>query len=142
MKSLTIDIAKTLIRRHEGLRLKPYQCTAGKTTIGYGRNLDDVGITQEEADALLDYDLARVLQEAAQLDFWHSLDDVRQAAIADMLFNLGLSRFLGFHNMLAAMRVADYEKAAVEMLDSRWAKQVGSRAVRLAAMIRTGTNHA
>lgn len=132
------ELATKLIKRHEGLRLKPYQCTADKTTIGYGRNLDDVGISEDEAHALLTNDINRVYLELERQDFWRDLDSVRQAVFVDMCFNLGWPRLSCFRKMLAAVRVADYETAAKEMLDSRWARQVGRRANTLSEMMRTG----
>ncbi len=131
---------RAMLIRHEGLRLKAYTCTAGKTTIGVGRNLDDVGITHEEAMLLLEHDISRCLAEAERVfrPWWRELDEPRRAALLDMLFNLGVSRLLGFKRFLAAMAAKDYEAAAREMLDSTWAAQVKGRAVELAAMIRTG----
>lgn len=127
-----------LIKLHEGLRLKPYQCTAGKTTIGYGRNLDDMGITEDEAEALLHNDISRVRRELAALDIGNGLDDVRAAVVVDMCFNLGINRLLGFRNFLSALRAKDFERAAREMVDSRWYRQVGTRAERLVEMMKTG----
>ncbi len=125
--------------RDEGLRLKPYSCTAGKLTIGVGRNLDDVGITRDEALALLDNDIARVKAETQKAFPWFGgLDDVRRDVVANMVFNLGLSRFSQFHQTIAAIARGDYATAADQMLKSQWAKQVGQRAVRLAQRMRTG----
>jgi lysozyme len=130
---------KSMIKRHEGLRLKPYKCPAGRLTIGYGRNLEDVGITELEASFLLQQDLLRTQQ-----DLQHALPEVlamtenRYNALADMLFNLGLTRFLQFKKMLEALRMQDYEWAAREMLASTWAGQVGDRARELARMVREG----
>lgn len=125
--------------RDERLRLHPYVDTVGKLTIGVGRNLTDVGITQEEAQHLLHNDIARVTMECARtFDFWASLDDTRQRVVANMVFNLGLDGVLEFRRMLAAIRARDYPAAADEMLDSAWATQVGARAQRLAVMMRTG----
>ena len=83
-----------LLITHEGLRLKPYRCAAGKLTIGVGRNLEDVGITEEEALYLLKNDIRRVINELKDvLPFWNELSKTRQEALIDMCFNLGLSRF-------------------------------------------------
>lgn len=121
---------KGLVKRHEGLRLKPYRCTAGKLTIGYGRNLEDVGITEREADILLERDIAVAKQELARvLPESADLGEARYAALVDMVFNLGIARFQGFRKMIAAVKAGDFETAAREMLHSRWAQQVGKRAV-------------
>lgn len=130
---------KDLLMKHEGLRLRAYKCTAGKTTVGYGRNLDDKGITQEEAEFLLDNDIKAVISSCRETFVWFIfLDNVRQAVVADMVFNLGLGRFLGFKNTIAAIRDKEWDKAAEGMLNSLWAKQVGNRAVELAEMMKTG----
>lgn len=122
---------------HEGLRLKPYRDTVGKLTIGVGRNLDDVGITESEARTLLENDISTVCRELDRaLPWWRDLSEPRQRALADMAFNLGTPRLLGFKRMIAALERKDYEEAANEMLLSQWADQVKSRAVRLAAAMR------
>lgn len=134
------NLARTLIR-HEGLRLKPYLCPAGRLTIGIGRNLDDLGITEEEARLLLANDLDRVERDLDRLlPWWRTLDDTRRDALANMCFNLGATRLLNFKAMLAALEQGDFNLAADEMLDSLWASQVGSRAVELAAAVREGAS--
>jgi lysozyme len=130
---------KLQLVRNEGIRLKPYHDSVGKLTIGIGRNLDDVGITNLEAKMLLENDIERV--ESAlrvHLPLYSSLDDVRQRVLMDMAFNMGVEGLLGFHKMLAALAAGDVATAKAEMLNSKWAKQVGIRAIRLAEMIETG----
>ncbi len=130
---------KAQLRLHEGERFRAYKCTAGKTTIGVGRNLDDVGITRAEADFLLDNDIARIEQELDTAHpWWLEMNEVRQRVLIDMTFNLGISRLNTFTNTMSAMRRGDYVRASEEMLASRWASQVGQRATRLAEMMRTG----
>lgn len=124
--------------RDEGLRLKAYTDTVGKTTIGVGRNLSDVGISRDEAMQLLQNDIDRASAWVRTSLPWSlQLDEVRQAALINMSFNLG-SRLEGFAQFLAKLKAGDYEGAANEMLDSLWAKQVGDRAARLAQQIRSG----
>lgn len=127
------------LRLHEGERLKPYRCTAGKLTIGIGRNLEDRGITAEESAYLLGNDItgfyAALLRE---LPWVAQLDDVRQRVLLDMAFNMGIAGLLTFKNTLATIKAGDYEKAAGMMLQSRWAEQVGQRADRLSRMMFTG----
>lgn len=130
---------KRQIRLHEGERLKPYKCTAGKLTIGVGRNLEDRGITPEESSYLLENDLRSFIAEVyRKLPWVADLDDVRQRVIIDMAFNLGIAGLLSFKNTLAAIKAGDYAKAAPMMLDSKWAGQVGKRAERLSTMMLTG----
>jgi len=132
--------AKRLIKKHEGLRLLPYICPSGKLTIGYGRNLEDVGITTMEAELLLQHDIVRIEKEAKEVfkKVWNELDDIRKAVIVDMLYNLGFSRFIKFKKFIAAVKKKDFDTAAKEMLDSLWAKQVKSRATELAELMKKG----
>ncbi|SDE20618.1 glycoside hydrolase family protein [Desulfuromonas thiophila] len=131
------DLEKQLIEDEE-LALKPYRCPAGKLTIGVGRNIEDVGITKEEALVLLRNDVARCRAALAVLPWFPALDPVRQDVLTNMCFNLGFAGLLKFRRMLAAVATGDYALAAREMLDSRWAKQVGRRALRLAKRMRGG----
>lgn len=127
------------LRLHEGERLKPYRCTSGKLTIGVGRNLEDRGITAQESAYLLANDIEaeeRALVKA--LPWVAQLDEVRQRVLLDMAFNMGIGTLLTFKNTLATVRAGDYQRAAVMMLDSRWARQVGERAQRLSRMMATG----
>jgi lysozyme len=116
----------------EGIRLKPYLCPAGKTTIGVGRNLDDVGITQDEAMEMLDNDIDRVKAQLAKAIPWLETKspDV-QRAIANMTFQMGIGALLKFKKMLAALQARDYNAARREALDSAWAKQTPQRAKRV-----------
>lgn len=124
---------------HEGMRRKPYRCTAGKLTIGVGRNLDDRGISPDEAMYMLANDIKDSRRElSAAFPWFDKLDEVRQAVLIDMCVNLGLSRLQGFRNTLALIGVGKYEAAAQEMLNSKWAEQVGRRAQRLSRMMATG----
>ncbi len=139
MKEALLTKIKDDLVRDEGLRLKPYKCTAGKLTIGVGRNIEDNGITDEEARFLLSNDIWRCIQDLdLSLPFWKTESDNRQRALLNMCFNIGINRLLGFKNMLSHMRNKEYNKAADEALNSKWAKQVGKRAERIAELIRKG----
>ena len=127
-----------MLQRHEGLRLKPYECTAGKLSIGYGRNLDDMGISEVEAMVMLRNDIEQCYQELEMFSWFEDLDQVRQEALVDMLFNLGLPTFLEFKKTLKFVAEGKYSQAAEEMLRSKWANQVGDRAKELAYMVDTG----
>ena len=126
------------IKRNEGFSSTPYQCTAGKITIGYGRNLEDVGISEEEAEELLKGDINKVYSQLINYQWFAELDKIRSGVIVNMTFNLGLRGMLKFIKMINALSLKDYELAAKEMLDSRWARQVGGRATELAEQMRTG----
>lgn len=124
------------LAKHEGLRLKPYMDSVGKLTIGYGRNLEDNGISKHEALTLLRNDIATAQQELSHYRWWRQLDQGRQDVITNMAFNMGLPRLLTFKRMIAAIEQGNYTKAADEMLDSKWAVQVGNRAVELAMQMK------
>ena len=127
---------------HEGLELKPYQCTADKLTIGVGRNIEDRGITEDEARYLLKNDIKIVEDELlSKKPMVAELDAVRQRVLVDMGFNLGIPTLLKFQNMRLAIEQEDFIQASVEMMDSRWARQVGQRAHRLSEAMRIGEWH-
>tara|TARA_R100000278_G_scaffold103055_1_gene79499 strand:+ start:1364 stop:1795 length:432 start_codon:yes stop_codon:yes gene_type:complete len=127
---------------HEGLELKPYQCTADKLTIGVGRNIEDRGITEDEARYLLKNDIKIVEDELlSKKPMVAELDAVRQRVLVDMGFNLGIPTLLKFQNMWLAIEQGDFIQASVEMMDSRWARQVGQRAHRLSEAMRIGEWH-
>lgn len=127
------------LKRHEGLRLHPYKCTAGRTTIGFGRNLDDKGITAREAELMLENDVLYLFSVLpGKIKFFNQLDKVRADILVNMAFNMGINGLLKFKKMLSAIEREDWAQAANEMLDSRWAGQVGSRAAELHKMMITG----
>ena len=126
------------VKTHEGLKLQVYKCPANRLTIGYGRNLDDRGISKEEAEMLLLNDLETSTKEAKKFEFYENLTSNRQDVIVEMIFNLGLTRFKKFKKTIGYINQANYSAAADEMLDSRWAKQVGQRALTLSNKFRAG----
>lgn len=127
------------LERDEGRVLKPYEDSVGKWTIGVGRNLSDVGISNAEADYLLANDIERTCEALDRdLPWWRNLDEERQRVIANMAFNMGTAKLLTFKNTLAYVQAGDFEKAAEQMMGSKWASQVGPRAKRLAERMRVG----
>lgn len=130
------------LRRDEGVVSHAYQDHLGYWTIGVGRLIDKRRggkLRKSEIDMLLSNDIDEF---AASLDkhlpWWRTLDGVRQRVILNMAFNLGVNGLLGFKNTLAYVKAGNYEKAASNMLLSKWARQVGNRAKRLSEMMRTG----
>lgn len=120
-------------------RFMPYRCPEGRLTIGYGRNLQDRGISQQEAERMLANDMAAVeLALSDALPWFSALDPVRQDVLINMGFNLGIEGLLKFKDTLALVAQGRYVNAGDEMLRSHWAKQVGKRAKRLAEQMRTG----
>lgn len=132
------NLADQLVR-DEGIRLKPYRDTVGKLSIGVGRNLDDVGISTAEAMMMLRDDITIATDSLEQTFPWtQAIDPVRQSALVNMTFNMGISGIAHFKQFLAAMQQGNWPEAKAQMLDSIWAEQVGARAQRLALQIETG----
>lgn len=131
---------RDMIRAHEGCKLQMYMCPSGANTIGYGHNLDAKPIRQEVAELILDHDIEDAMQDAIALsgDLWWRLSDVRRSVLVNMALNLGRGGLSGFINMFGAMRRGNYYIASQEMLDSRWATQVGHRSAELAHMMHSG----
>jgi len=140
METTLLERIKEQLVRHEGLRLKPYRCTAGKLTIGIGRNLDDCGISQTEAYVLLENDIQNCEKQLVDEipEIYNALDEVRKSVLLNMCFNLGIGGLLSFNNTLAFIAAGDFERAANGMLASKWAKQVGRRALELSELMRKG----
>jgi len=126
-----MDIAKVLSMRHEGRRLRVYLDSHGIPSIGYGRNLQDKGITPEEAELLLDNDLRDAAADARAVfgEPFEGLSGMRKAVLVDMALNLGRKRLGGFRKTVAAVRAGDHAGVVREMMDSEWARDdVPSRA--------------
>jgi len=126
------------LKKHEGFRSYPYLCTSGKLTIGYGRNLQDVGITQAEAETLLKNDVYTAIRELDKYSWAANLDQVRYDALVNFMFNVGGRTFAMFKKMIAAIEAGNWERASMELLDSRYAKQVGQRAQDVSYMLEVG----
>ena len=125
------------LKRDEGVRNYPYTDTEGILTIGVGRNLEDRGLSDDEIDVLLTNDLKWVIHDLDRnLPWWRDMPSGKQRALANMAFNLGYPRLSGFRKMLAALEAGDWNGAAAEALDSRWARQVGDRAHRIATLMK------
>lgn len=133
-----IEKLEVLLISHEGERLKPYRCSAGKLTIGVGRNIEDRGISHDEAMYLLSNDIQICIDELTRRLPWfaHAPETV-QIVLIDMCFNLGAPRLMQFRRTLSFLEKGDYMAASSEMLDSSWAKQVGKRALTLSNMLKS-----
>ncbi len=137
------------LKKHEGVRKFVYDditgnsideaCfVRGKPTIGVGRNLADRGLDETEIEFLLDNDINDCIAEAQKFRWFEALDPVRQAAVTELVFNLGLTRLSGFKKFLNFMNEHRYTQAAAELLDSKWAQQVKGRAVTISNMVKLG----
>lgn len=163
MDPLNRAVLRVELKRDEGEKFRVYKCTEGFDTIGCGRNLDTVGlsatecsvlgltvrdvrtkgITKAQSDYLLDNDIERTFRDLDRyLPWWRQLDEVRQRVVANMCFNMGIGNarkgLLSFKNTLRLIQVGQYAQAADNMLLSKWARQVGKRADRLADLMRLG----
>jgi len=148
-----------MIAIHEGIVLNVYQDHLGIDTVGIGRNLEDRGITdgelsyinktmddiydsgltEEEAYYLCMNDIAIVEKELLNSKpIVNQLNDVRQMVLVDMAFNMGVPRLKLFKNMWLAIEKVNYPLACEEMIDSRWASQVGNRAMKLSLAMKNG----
>ena len=127
-----------LIEASEGRKPQAYRDTKGFLTIGVGRNLETVGLSDSEQDYLLANDISRASRYLNSFNWFSGLNPPRKAALIDMVFNLGPKGFGQFAAMCSALTKGDFEVAAREALASEWARQVGHRAVRDAHMIETG----
>jgi len=133
------SVLRGLLIKHEGLSTQVYRDTVGKLSIGCGRNLDDVGISTDEAMVLLDNDINRIVAAlTSHVACFGSLDATRQHVLVDLAYNVGIAGLLHFTKMLAAVEARDFVAAATEMLASRWAQQVPTRAEELAGMMQRG----
>ena len=131
-----------MLKRHEGVKGNVYRDTGGLEHIGCGRNISESGpgLSEDEINYLLKNDLERCAAELSSEYVWfRTLAGARKDAIMNIFFNLGATRFRGFKNAIAAMENQDYDTAAVEFMDSRWAKQVGGRALELTDIIKAGS---
>ena len=154
MQTFHNDFARLLaqLKRHEGANKDPdgyhipYRCPAHRLTIGYGHNLDanpvpgiNGKLTEDQAQRLLEADVIAVQEQlAAHLPWIKALNAPRYAMLVNMAFNLGVGGLLGFKKTLAFVRVGDFRSAAKEMLNSKWAAQVGNRAKELSRQMETG----
>lgn len=124
--------------KDEGLKFHPYRCTAGRLSIGYGRNLDDVGITKATAEQMLAEDVKRAESACLAIfgeEQWSRWSENRRMGWINMAFNLGNAGILGFRNTLRAAIGENWVEVERHLRASKWASQVGSRAERVIAMI-------
>ena len=128
-----------LLLKHEGLKFTPYRCSAGKLSIGVGRNLDDKGISKEEAMLMLFNDIDESEKDLANNVFkgqFYNYPKNIQLVLIDMRFQLGQTGFRKFKKMIMAFENHDYQEAIAQMKDSKWYDQVTKRAEDLIGMIK------
>lgn len=136
------DIAaklKSSIQRHEALKLRSYPDTRGNITIGYGRNISANGISESEADILLNNDIMNATMYLYKFVPWAiDLDDVRKAVLIELTFNIGIDKVLQFRQTLDAIKERNYLLASQQLLNSEWAKEVGNRSQDMAHALELG----
>ena len=129
MKDELLNEIRDHVKEYEGYSQLVYECTAGYATIGYGRNLEQRGITKEESEYLLANDLQQCIKELRGIiNKFDELPSKAQLVLVDMCYNLGLSKLLNFENMLDAIDARNWQEASEQLLDSRYAAQVKRRA--------------
>jgi lysozyme len=135
---MNIERIKATLTKHEGLRLHMYKDSVGIYTIGVGHNLEDKGISERAAQVMLEDDIEDAITDLERnLSYFKDLPTLVKEALVNLCFNLGISRLLQFKKTLAYLKSGKYERAANEVLDSRYASQVGYRALEVAEMIRS-----
>lgn len=114
-----------IMKTEEGFRQFPYRDTNGILTIGYGRNLQSVGLSEIEAEFLFQNDVDKVEIYLENLPWYLDMDMVRRSVVANMAFNLGITKFLTFTNFIDYLKQKNYQLASSDMLNTLWADQVG-----------------
>lgn len=164
MEPINREVLEAELVIDEGEKLKVYIDTEDHPSVGVGRNLDSArkggkgisaretlelditrasviknGITRKQSRLLLANDVDNVIADLDRaLPWWRTLDPVRQRVLANMCFNLGITKLLGFKQTLGLIKRGLYDMAATEMLKSKWARQVGKRATRLSRLLKLG----
>ena len=135
---MNIERLRETITRHEGSRLDMYQDSLGIWTIGVGHNIQEKGISPAVMELMLDEDIEEAIVELKRsVSFFSKMPEQVQEALVNLSFNMGIPRLMQFKKTLAYLRDGDFEAAADELLDSRYAEQVGRRADEVADMIRS-----
>jgi len=128
-----INLAKQSLKKHEGEKKKgdrhiAYKCSADKTTLAWGRNIDDRGLSEQEAEILLNNDIVECIQDLSTFSYFNTLNDYQKAALIDLRFNLGAAGYRSFKMMGKALEIGDFTEAAYQVMHSKYADQVGKRA--------------
>lgn len=142
-----LQLADLIIKKDEGFEEKPYRCTEGFPTIGYGRvvgkkgePLPNIKTTKQDEQVYLNVKIASTAELLAKTypNVWMRLNDVRRAVLVSMAYQLGMVGVGGFKRMWAALGALNYSEAAKQMLDSKWYTQTPNRVKRNADMMMSG----
>lgn len=128
---------RKMLQADEGIAYRPYRCTSGKLTIGIGRNLEDKNLSENVINLMLEEDVQEAEKGARQIfgEQFDTFSENRQLALINLVFNMGIKTFSTFINTIALMKAEKWVDASVALLDSRYAKQVKGRALRVAEML-------
>ena len=122
------DKVKQMLMRHEGVVCHLYKCKADRNTIGVGRNLDDVGISEDEAMYLLGNDIKRTTDDLDKnWGAWRTFPEIARHVCIDLVFNLGIAGFMKFRKTRQLMELGMWLQASEELLDSKYAVQLPNR---------------
>lgn len=136
------DVARQLISEEEGRKAQPYYDHLGFVTWGIGHLGDPrkpCPIPDHIVDAMFDHDYAEKMLQASTFPGFKDLNEIQQAVIVSMVFQLGFNGVKDFQKLLAALKKGDVKRAAAEGLDSKWAKtDTPKRAQRQMEMLASG----
>lgn len=136
---MNLEKLKQSLKAHEGVKPFPYQDHLGNWTVGVGRNLDANGLRPVEIEYLLANDIETAIAELDRaFQGWRLHSDAVQDVLVELSFAMGAPRLAGFKKMWAALQVRNYQEAAKELLDSKWAREVKGRAKTLAEKLKNG----
>ena len=126
------------IKHHEGYRKSVYQCTEGYDTIGYGFAIKDLELDEDIAEEILLRKVEKLIKRVrSKFDWLDSVPHEVQGVLVEMSYQMGLSSVLKFKRALKFMEHQNWERAAEEMLMSRWHRQTPNRAKELSNIIRS-----
>lgn len=128
------------LKEHEGLRLKLYKCPAGRLTIGYGHNIEDNGLSKTACEFILAEDVEEATKNLCTIfgtEFFNTLADEKKIALVDMMFNLGMAKFLTFKRFIFAVETRNWENASWEVVNSKAYQQNKRRYKRIAEQIKS-----
>ena len=138
-ESVDLDALKADLIRDEGRKLRIYTDSVGKVSCGIGHNLTDDGISAAVCDLMYAEDSADTIAALdVHLPWWQHLNPIRQRALANICYNIGIADLMTFGTFLSLLQAEMYEAAANDLAATKWHRQVGARAIRIENMIRTG----
>ena len=127
---------KQILIKHEGKKLWPYKCTAGKLTIGIGHNLDAKGISNAVADLMYEEDIMEVINDLHKIfENFNDLPEQIQLVLANMRFQLGDLGFRKFNKLIKSVERKDWKEMKINMANSLWYKQTNNRAKELIGLV-------